>query len=790
MKHLPLILLLIALGTFFSPQVAWSQELSTVNVKDLTDAQIKQLLNEVTKMGMTMEEAAQMARLRGASETQIQDIMGRMLALKQVKEKEMDSTKQGSRLKAQGSGKDQGLRSKNEGLTKKEKKEVDSTAVERKIFGFDLFNNENLTFEPSVNIQTPKEYIIGIGDEFIINVWGASEALYQSKVDKNGAIQIPQIGPIYVNGLTYEVAESLIRKRLISIHNGLGGSNPNTYAIINLGGLRSIQITIVGEVMTPGTFTLPATATLFNALYQSGGPNKNGSFRDIRLIRKGEILKHIDIYNFLVNADPSDNIPLRDQDVVFIPTFEKRVIVGGEFIRTGLFEMKGEETLAELIRFSGGFTDKAFKSRVFVHRRAAAEMEVKDVETAFFNQYVMQGGDSVTAGPILERYANRVKIGGAVFRPGSYELSVGMTLQDLIKKAEGLMEDAFLNRGQIFRLKENNDTLAVAFNVADVVAGKETILLRREDSVSIKTAMELREKYYVEIKGEVNDPGKKSYYDNMTVQDLIYLAGGFKESADVNVIEIGRRLSQDESTILNDSLGHVITVSITRDLKPGADDSRFILHPFDVVSVRKAQGFRDQGSVAITGEVLYDGYYSIKNRKNRISDLIRWSGGLTPDAYVDAARLYKMDSIPVGIDLQKILDNPGSRLDMILEPRDSFYIPKQPQTVNIFGQVQKPFATTFIPNKGVKYYVKNAGGWADSPDKRKIYVTYPDGSSDNTRTFIFHRYPPMKPGSSIMVPREPVKVQRPDHSALWLAVASTMASLALATVTILNMIKP
>jgi len=759
-------------------------------VKDLTDAQIKQLLNEVTKMGMTMEEAAQMARLRGASETQIKDLMGRILEMNLTKEKEQDSTKQGSRLKAQGSGKDQGLRSKNEGLTKKEKKEVDSTAVERKIFGFDLFNNENLTFEPSINIQTPREYIIGIGDEFIINVWGASEALYQSKVDKNGAIQIPQIGPIYVNGLTYEVAESLIRKRLISIHNGLGGSNPNTYAIINLGGLRSIQITIVGEVMTPGTFTLPATATLFNALYQSGGPNKNGSFRDIRLIRKGEILKHIDIYNFLVNADPSDNIPLRDQDVVFIPTFDKRVIVGGEFIRTGLFEMKGEETLAELIRFSGGFTDKAFKSRVFVHRRAAAEMEVKDVETAFFNQYVMQGGDSVTAGPILERYANRVKIGGAVFRPGSYELSVGMTLQDLIKKAEGLMEDAFLNRGQIFRLKENNDTLAVAFNVADVVAGKETILLRREDSVSIKTAMELREKYYVEIKGEVNDPGKKSYYDNMTVQDLIYLAGGFKESADVNVIEIGRRLSQDESTILNDSLGHVITVSITRDLKPGADDSRFILHPFDVVSVRKAQGFRDQGSVAITGEVLYDGYYSIKNRKNRISDLIRWSGGLTPDAYVDAARLYKMDSIPVGIDLQKILDNPGSRLDMILEPRDSFYIPKQPQTVNIFGQVQKPFATTFIPNKGVKYYVKNAGGWADSPDKRKIYVTYPDGSSDNTRTFIFHRYPPMKPGSSIMVPREPVKVQRPDHSALWLAVASTMASLALATVTILNMIKP
>ncbi|MFA5816984.1 MAG: SLBB domain-containing protein [Bacteroidales bacterium] len=780
MKPKYLLFLLLLLGVLALPCSAVAQELSTVKVAALTDAQIKQLMAEVTKLGMSMEDAAALARMRGATDAQIKDLMGRILEMNLAKEKDSTKTKTKADLEKD---------LKKELIKKKEKKPVDSTAIERRIFGFDLFNNENLTFEPSVNIQTPKEYIIGIGDEFIINVWGASEAVYQSKVDKNGAIQIPQIGPVYVNGLSFEAAESLIRKRLISIHNGLGGNNPNTYAIINLGGLRSIQITIVGDVITPGTYTLPATATLFNAMYLSGGPNKNGSFRNIRLIRKGEILKHIDIYNFLVNADPSDNIPLRDQDIVFIPTCEKRVIVDGEFIRTGLFEVKGKETLSDLLKFTGGFTDKAFKSRVFVHRRAPAEMEVKDIETAFFDQYVLQGGDSVTAGPILERYANRVKIGGAVFRPGGYELTAGMTLRDLINKAEGLKEDAYLNRGQIFRLKENNDTLALAFNVADVAAGIETILLRREDSVSIKTAMELREEYYVEIQGEVNDPGEKSYYENMTVQDLVYLSGGFKENADVKVIEIARRLSHDEAAILSDSLGHVFTVSIPRDLIPGADDSRFILQPFDVVSVRKAQGFRDQGSVAITGEVLYDGYYSIKNRQNRISDLIRWSGGLTPDAYVDAARLYKIDSVPVGIDLQKILSNPGSRLDMILEPGDSLYIPKQPQTVNIFGQIQKPFATTFIPNKGVKYYVKNAGGWAESPAKSRIYVTYPDGSSDNTRTFIFHRYPPIKPGSTIIIPKEPDKGPKPDRSAFWLAAASTMSSVALTVVTMLNLLK-
>jgi len=784
MKPKYLLFLFLLFGAVALPRYASAQEISTVKVASLTDAQIKQLMAEVQKLGMSMEDAAALAKMRGATDEQIKDLMGRILEMKVAKEKDSTNAKT-----------DLGKDGKKEKIVKKEKKEkrdmkeVDSTAVERKIFGFDLFNNENLTFEPSVNIQTPKGYLIGIGDEFIINVWGASEAVYQSKVDKNGSIQIPQIGPIYVNGLTYDAAESLIRKRLISIHNGLGGNNPNTYAIINLGGLRSIQVTIVGDVITPGTYTLPATATLFNALYQSGGPNKNGTFRDIRLIRKGEILKHIDIYNFLVNADPKDDVPLRDQDIVFIPTFEKRVIVGGEFIRTGLFEMKGEETLAELIRFSGGFSDKAFKSRVFVYRNSASELEVQDVETSAFNKFIMKGGDSVSAGLILERYANRVKIGGAVFRPGSFELTAGMTLKDLIIKAEGLKEDAFRNRGQIFRLKENNDTVALAFSLTDVIEGKKIILLQREDSVSIKTGVELREKYKVEIQGEVNNPGEKSFYDNMTVQDLVYLAGGFKESADVNVIEIARRLSHDESAVLNDSLGHVFTVSVPRDLKPGPDDSRVILQPFDVVSVRKAQGFRDQGFVAITGEVLYGGYYSIKNRQNRISDLIRWSGGLTPDAYVDAARLYKMDSIAVGIDLQKIMANPGSRLDMILEPQDSFYIPKQPQTVNIFGQVQKPFATTYIPRMGLKYYVKNAGGWADSPAKRSIYVTYPDGSSDNTRTFIFHRYPPIKPGSTIMVPREPKKDPKPDHSAFWLAAASTVSSIALTVVTMMNLLK-
>ena len=282
------------------------------------------------------------------------------------------------------------------------------------------------------------------------------------------------------------------------------------------------------------------------------------TFRNIRVVRNGSILKHIDIYNLLVHADPSA---------------EKRVIVAGEFVRTGLFETKGEETLKDLIGFAGGISDNAFKNRVFVHRKTSTELEVQDIEKDRFDQYVLQPGDSVTSGALLERYANRIKIGGVVFRPGSYELTPGMGVLELIRKAEGIKEEAYLNRGQIFRLDKNNDTLALAFNVADVVNGIKKIDLQREDSVSIKMDRELHEEYYVEILGEVNDPGKKSYYNNMTVQDLVYLSGGFTENADVKVIEIARRLTHDEAAILTESIGHVFNVSVRRDLNPLPGDN-------------------------------------------------------------------------------------------------------------------------------------------------------------------------------------------------------------------------
>jgi len=773
------VLVLLIIGAS-QPVLCQVQNLKNLNVTELTDDQIMQLIAEVEKLGMSMEQAATMARARGASEEQIQEVLGRIAAQNFAT---ADSLEMSKSRKAEGS---KGL-DEDEFDYFSQKEPVDTLVEEKEIFGFKLFNSENLTFEPSLNIQVPKEYIVGTGDEFVINVWGEAEALYQSEVDKSGNISISQIGPIYVQGLTFDRASKLIKNRLTRIHRGMAGSNPDTYAIVNLEAMKSIQVTIVGETMTPGTFTLPGTATLFNALYLSGGPNEFGSYRQIKLIRNGVVIKDVDVYNFLVNADPTENIPLQDQDMIFIPRYNKRIIVEGDFVRTGLFELTDDESLEDLLKYNSGFADKAYKDRLFVHRQTNKDLEVSDVSFEDANAFLLMSGDSVVAESVIDRYVNRVKIGGAIFRPGTYQLSPDMTLLDLINKAQGLREDAYLERAQIFRLNENNDTTTVAFSVNSVMAGQEIVSLMREDSVSIKPQVELHEPYFVEIQGEVNDPGEKPFYENMSVEDLIYLAGGFTRNAENEMIELVSRLSQEEASFLNDSLGKVSTISVSRDLTPNPE-KEVKLKPFDRVLVRRAVGYRDQGSVSITGEVMYVGYFSIKSRNDRISDLIEWSNGFTEDAYPEAANLFRFDSTLVDIDLTQIMRNKGGQLDMTLEPGDSLYIPKEPQTVDIVGQVQAPFATTFIQNRPLKYYVKNAGGWSDQPDRGRIWVSYPDGSSQNTKSFIFRRYPKVKPGSTIIIPKKPKKVER-NNTAAWLTAATTMSSIGVAVATVVSLLK-
>ncbi|GET24209.1 SLBB domain-containing protein [Prolixibacter sp. NT017] len=774
---------------------------SQVDVSKLSDAQVRKIMKEIQDRGLTQEQAVALAKARGASQAQIDQLMARIQQLQN------------------GTGLEQPV--KEDTSTETPTAQTDSLSVKapilptpenEKVFGFKLFNSKNLTFEPSVNIPTPKDYVLGIGDELVITVWGASQATYQLTIDQNGAINIPDIGPVYVAGSTFEEANKQIQKRLISIYSGLSGANPNTYAEVSMGTVRSIKVNVIGDVNAPGTYTLPATASAFNALYLSGGPTENGSFRNIQVIRGGKVVHTIDVYDFLVNANPKANVQLRDQDILFVPTYEERIDVEGAFKRDGLFEVKKGETLANLIKYAGGFAENAYTQNISVTRNTEKEKSIQDVDHAQFSKFTMQNGDMVKADTLLDRYTNRVTINGAVFRPGSYQWKEGMKLSDLLKKADGPKEEAFLNRAILSRRKANWEWENIAFNLGDVEKGTWDTDLRPNDVVTIRSIFDMREDQTVNIVGEVLNPGKFPYNDKMTLEDLIFRAGGFKENADVGFIEVARRLSHSEASETTNQLSHIFTFQVPRNLKLNPKDAGFVLEPFDQVYVRRAPGYRDQGSVMVDGEVVYAGSYSIAHKNERISDIINRAGGFTRDAYLKGATLtrstgltqeeidarktlmekdstLKLDITPkqlVGIDLQKIMANPGSDIDLMLMPGDELHIPKKMQTIKVSGGVMNPVAQTFEQGKSLRSYINKAGGFAPRARRGKVYVIYPNGTTATTHSFLFlaRNYPKITPGSEIIVPARPDKEGM--SAAQWISLSSALSAMSLTIVTLVN----
>ena len=657
---------------------------------------------------------------------------------------------------------------------------------------------------------------MGIGDQISITVWGASQTHYQLTIDQNGAITIPDVGPVFLSGLSFEKAQTLVKNRLTAIYAGMATQNPNTWAEVSLGGLRSIKVNVIGDINAPGTYTLPSTASAFNALYLSGGPNENGSFREIRLIRDGVTVHTIDVYNFLVNADPSSNVQLREQDIIFVPTFKSRVEIDGQIKRQGLYELKSGETAKDLIRFAGGFTEKAYTHNLSLIRINDREREVRDIPEADFASFRLNNGDMVKADSILSRFSNRVSVRGAVLHPGNFELTAGMKLSDLIKKADGLREDAFMNRGLISRLKDDHTPENISFDVKEAIEGKNDILLKKEDEVTIRFISDMREMRKVNILGEVMKPQEFEYQDNMTLGDLIFRAGGFREDADLAFVELTRRLSYEEAAKVGNKINDIHQFAVTRDLKLNPTDAAFKLQPFDEVYVRRAPGFRDQGTVIVTGEVTYAGTYSIASKNERVSDIIKRAGGLVPGAYIKGATLIrthqltyaemekkkqmmKLDSLfkdtistdkqryVVGIEMDKILAKPGSNIDLLLQPADEINIPKQLQTVKVSGSVLNPLALTYEDHLNLRRYIDRAGGYSSKAKISKTYVIYPNGTSASTRGFIFHSIPKVTPGSEIIVPAKPEK--KGDDAVKWISIAGLMGSLSITVITLVNLVK-
>jgi len=786
-----LLLLFCCFGIRKNASAQTLQNISSINVDDLSDQKLRELLQKAQSSGLSDAELVQQAQNRGMSNSQIQKLQTR---IQEIRTKDGGTTTNSADSNATSRRR---LNYKPESIdTTLNQKDIFSI-LKPKIFGADLFTNKNLSFEPNLKLATPVNYILGPDDQLNINVYGNSLVNWRLDVSPEGNINIPGIGIINVAGKTIENATAIIKSKLAANNYAIGrGTNVQ----VSLGNIRSIKVIMVGQLEKPGTYTLPSLATVFNALYAAGGPSETGSLRQIQIIRNNHVIRQLDVYDFLVKGDQKGNISLQDQDIIRVPTYRTRVELEGQVKIPALFEVLPGENLQTILDYAGGFTDSAYTARIKVSQISDQQRKLTDVVEADYKNYIPLRGDKYFIQSIINRFENRVTINGAVFRPGEYELQNGMDLLQLIQTAAGLKEDAFTERGTITRLKADNSTEIIAFDVKDVLNKAVTVKLQREDIIEITSIFDLRNKYQITINGSVRKPGVFAFAENLKVEDLILKAGGFAEGASPKRIEVARRINNADPLSKSSKVAEVFSVNVDSQLKLVNID--FVLMPFDIVSIYSLPGYEKQRTVKVEGEVLYPGSYTIQTKNEKISDLLVRSGGLTASADVQGGSLKRnntailgidknrSDTVAitqerterlnwlkraykdstntnevqprnnyVGIDLERILKSPGSKIDLLLEDGDVLRIPKQQQIVRVNGEVLYPSAVVYSQSKSFKAYVLNAGGFSPNAFKKGAYVVYPNGTVKGTRKILFfNNHPSVKPGSEIFVPVKPKSI--------------------------------
>ncbi|MEN5233458.1 SLBB domain-containing protein [Sphingobacterium faecium] len=811
---------------------------ANIKVDDLTDAQIERYVKQAELMGYSESQLDGFARAQGVSAVEAQKLKDRLQKIKRSKQqpKNADGKQQPSSTGRQVNGAAQPDSLKNKKL------QQDSIKIDEKklkVFGSDLFKNSDITFEPNLRMATPSSYIIGPDDEILLDITGDNEASYKLPVSPDGNISVEYVGKISVSGLSIAAAKNKIQQRLSGTYPAIRSGN--TQVDVNIGNIRTIRVTLTGAATKPGTYSLPSLATVFNALYAAGGPGENGTYRQIQVIRNNQVVTTIDLYDFLANGIQRGNIRLQDQDIIHIPVYGNRVQFEGEVKRPAIFETVSGESLLDLVKYAGGFSEDAYTAKIKVLQKTDKERSVKDIYADQFADYSPKAGDQFIVEPILERFANRVSILGAVFRPGLYGMEPGMTLKQLLEQADGVREDAFLERGIINRLRADNTAELINFNVREILAGTAAdISLKREDKVEIASIFDLRDEYKFTVQGEVRLPGDFPFASNATLGDLIQKAGGLNESAKNARIEIARRLNNRDVT--DPSSSQTILV----DIKDGIVSNLNVeLQPYDVITVLGDAGFRTQRQVKIEGEVLFPGIYTISREDERISDIIKRAGGLTSYAYTEGASLKRTGvsklkaeekkekkrlkkemaqhsdreleeedeftkettmvnanaknsalakvsqqqgastteiepSDLVGIELNKILTNPHQRGDLLVLDGDIITVPKELETVKVMGEVLNPNNVVYVKGKSLKYYVNQAGGFTDNALKKRVFVQYANGAVKGKDG----AYPEVKPGAEIVVPkrapREKMNVQA------WVGLGTGIASLAAIIVSLLR----
>lgn len=690
---------------------------------------------------------------------------------------------------------------------------------EIKIFGRNIFNNKNLTFAPSQNLATPANYKLGPGDEIIIDIWGANQNTIRQTISPDGYINVDNLGLVYLNGMTVSEADKYLRKELNKIYSGITGEKPTSEIKVTLGQIRTIQINVMGEVELPGTYALSSFSTVFHALYKAGGVNELGSLRNIALMRNGEKVASVDVYDFILKGKTLNDIRLQEGDVIIVPPYEMLVDVQGNVKRPMFYEMKNGETVKTLIEYAGNFTGDAYKRNVRITRQNGREYQVYTVDDIDYSVFKLMDGDVMNISAMLDRFENRLEVKGAVYRPGIYQYSGQLnTVKQLVEKAEGIMGDAFLGRSVLHREREDLTMEVIQVDLKNILNGtKPDIALKRNDVLYIPSIHDLQDIGTISVFGEVARPGDFPFAENTTLEDIIIQAGGLKESASTVRVDVSRRIKNSKGTEVSNKIGQMFSFA----LKDGFvidGETGFVLSPYDQVYVRRSPSYQPQANITVEGEILYNGTYALTYKNERLSELVKKAGGVTPYAYVKGSKLMRkandeelkrmkdvvkliqremgnqadslkleLDSIySVGINLEEALANPGSDADIVLREGDKLIIPELTNTVKINGAVMMPNTVTYQKGESLDYYISQAGGFANGARKSKAFIIYMNGNvakiSGSGRNLI-------EPGCEIVVPIKDKSTANKWNMQTILGIASSIGSLGLTAASIANILK-
>lgn len=800
-KILTVIVLLVVFlqtATVQAQDLLKGNDLSAVKVDNMSEADLAKVKSQLESNNMTVDQAEPMLLAKGMSGAEVTKLKTKLKASQAVASDMVSTNEKGNA--------DTGR--KQEKIVNSKEKDLGNSLV----FGSELFDNPTLNFEPNLKLATPVNYILGPGDEVQVSVYGVQVYNATVPVTVDGRVDIQYVGQIAVLGLTIEAATQKIRSAIAGVYSTVRSGQ--SQVAVSLSKVRTIKITVIGSKL-PGNYSVSSLATVYNALYLAGGPGKNGSYRNIELLRNNKVYKNIDIYRFLVNGDQSDNVGLKDNDVIRIPAYSQRVTLDGEVKRPGIFEVKKGESFSDLLSFASGFNEFAYTASINVKQKTAKEFKVRDIKAAEFGTYKPQAGDVFQVTKILNRFENRISIKGAVFRPDTYSFYEGMRVSELILKAEGLKEDAYSNRATIIRLKDNLTTEIVNVDLAKALQKDPAfdIELKREDEVKVYSILDFREEYKITIDGEVKKPGTYDYHEGITLNDLVIQADGLTGSASKRV-EIARMMKAEAIDINNPAKAQLFLVEIAPN--NNEQSKNFILEPFDVINIRRMAVYDKPEMVSVTGAVNYTGKYVLANKKERIFDVIQRAGGLTSVANIEGVKikrpinakqledlksinmnLGKNDSIQnklekklkedlkyatIPVDWKKIIKDPSNNTNVLLIAGDEIEVATFNESVKITGSVLLTSEIPYQKGKGFVSYLDEVGGLDAKGWKKKAYIIYPNGKAGVSSSFLFIRsYPKVLPGSQIVVPEKPDTKKMSTGE--WVSIGSVITSLALLIVT-------